>query len=458
MLRPFVRGSRVRGRCGVRITVHNIGPVKAATIELRPLTVFIGPNNSGKSHMAAILCALAETDGFGLRASCPAAQSLSPSSGQRNSRDLRTESAEAVLASELSRLTEAFAARTPAELERLVGVPAQRLRRVRKRPMKAVIAVESEDPDWGFQTSIGSSAPRTSVTQPGVDQVLRSVAKPDHGQAQAAASGAIPANGAGELARGCFQDFPRRAHVIPASRSALLRTQQIIVTALIRQAPLASIRQSEFPALSGIATDFLGSLNEIDTEVEGPFAAAATELEEQILKGTLRVSPDHSAAQRVRYVTGRDEYPLAQASSAVTELAPLVLFLRHVLRPGDLLVIEEPESHLHPNSQIVLAKSLIRLANAGLTVLLTTHSAFFLQQIGDASRAVSGPRSLASTLGMGGEVAIDPDSVGIHLFEQTQDGTEVRPVAMLGRGGDESGIDQVFSPFYDELVALDMGP
>lgn len=442
----------------MRITVQNVGPVKAATIDLRPLTVFIGPNNSGKSHMAATLCALAEMDGHGVRASCPSALPFSAAGGRRNSPEQWTESAGALVAGELSRLTEAFAARTPVELERLIGVPAERLRRVRKRPMKAVIAVESEDPDWGFRASVGSSAPRASVTPPTVDRLLSSAAAPDRDGLPAADGGAHPTDRTSELARVCFQDFPRRAHVIPASRSALLRAQQIIVSALIRQAPPATIGQAEFPALSGIDRDFLGSLAELDTEVEGPFSVVAAELEEHILKGTLRVSPDHSVAQRVRYVTSRDEYPLAQASAAVAELAPLVLYLRHLLRRGDLLVVEEPESHLHPNSQIVLAKNLIRLANAGLTVLLTTHSAFFLQQIGEASRAVAAPRSLASTLGMGGDVAIDPDSVGIHLFEPTPDGTEVRPVAALGGGAEDSSMGEAFSPFYDELVALDMGP
>ena len=43
----------------------------------------------------------------------------------------------------------------------------------------------------------------------------------------------------------------------------------------------------------------------------------------------------------------KKDLPLMQASSMVSELAPVVLYLRHVVRRGDLLIIEEPESHLH---------------------------------------------------------------------------------------------------------------
>ena len=35
----------------MRITVHNLGVLKEATIDLKPLTVFIGPNNSGKTWL-----------------------------------------------------------------------------------------------------------------------------------------------------------------------------------------------------------------------------------------------------------------------------------------------------------------------------------------------------------------------------------------------------------------------
>ncbi len=41
----------------MKISVTNLGPIKQADIDLAPLTVFIGPNNSGKSALAAVVYA-----------------------------------------------------------------------------------------------------------------------------------------------------------------------------------------------------------------------------------------------------------------------------------------------------------------------------------------------------------------------------------------------------------------
>ena len=70
----------------------------------------------------------------------------------------------------------------------------------------------------------------------------------------------------------------------------------------------------------------------------------------------------------------------------VSELAPLLLFLRGVVRAGDTLIIEEPEAHLHPGAQTQIAFTLSRLIRAGVRVVVTTHSEWLLQEIGNLIR------------------------------------------------------------------------
>ena len=70
----------------------------------------------------------------------------------------------------------------------------------------------------------------------------------------------------------------------------------------------------------------------------------------------------------------------------VSELAPFVLFLRGLIRPGDTLFIEEPEAHLHPAAQTQIAATLARLVRARVRVLVTTHSDWMLQEIGNLMR------------------------------------------------------------------------
>ncbi len=41
-----------------KLTVRNFGPIQQAEVELHPLSVFIGPSNTGKSYLAILIYAL----------------------------------------------------------------------------------------------------------------------------------------------------------------------------------------------------------------------------------------------------------------------------------------------------------------------------------------------------------------------------------------------------------------
>nr|HQU84542.1 AAA family ATPase [Pyrinomonadaceae bacterium] len=72
---------------------------------------------------------------------------------------------------------------------------------------------------------------------------------------------------------------------------------------------------------------------------------------------------------------------LYNASSSIKQLAPLLLYLRYRARTGDLLIVDEPEMNLHPESQAKLLEVLGMLVNAGVNVLLTTHSPYFMSHL-----------------------------------------------------------------------------
>ena len=42
----------------VRVSVQDFGPIVEATVDLRPLTVFVGPSNTGKTYLATLIYAL----------------------------------------------------------------------------------------------------------------------------------------------------------------------------------------------------------------------------------------------------------------------------------------------------------------------------------------------------------------------------------------------------------------
>ena len=102
-----------------------------------------------------------------------------------------------------------------------------------------------------------------------------------------------------------------------------------------------------------------------------------------MLAGQIRVKPSVSGYPDFFYFRQgiEGEVRISQTSSMVSELAPLVLFLRGLVLPEDTLIIEEPEAHLHPGAQADMAVILARLVRAGVKVVITTHSDWLLQEI-----------------------------------------------------------------------------
>ena len=77
----------------------------------------------------------------------------------------------------------------------------------------------------------------------------------------------------------------------------------------------------------------------------------------------------------------RFDIPLHTASSSVRGLSDLYFFLRHRAQKNQLLIIDEPESHLDTANQIQFARLLARAVQAGLKVLITTHSDYIVKEI-----------------------------------------------------------------------------
>ena len=75
------------------------------------------------------------------------------------------------------------------------------------------------------------------------------------------------------------------------------------------------------------------------------------------------------------------DIPLHLASSSARGFASLYFFLKCTAKKGQLLIIDEPEGHLNPENQIHMARLLAMCVSAGLKVLVTTHSDYFIKEI-----------------------------------------------------------------------------
>lgn len=70
-----------------------------------------------------------------------------------------------------------------------------------------------------------------------------------------------------------------------------------------------------------------------------------------------------------------------ESSSAVRSLLDIGFYLKHMAKPGDLLMVDEPELNLHPENQRRVARLFARLVNFGIKVFITTHSDYIVKEL-----------------------------------------------------------------------------
>ncbi|MFJ3049093.1 AAA family ATPase [Pseudomonas nitroreducens] len=101
---------------------------------------------------------------------------------------------------------------------------------------------------------------------------------------------------------------------------------------------------------------------------------------ETLLGGEYKISGDEI---HFKSKSKKDPYqiPSYLGSSAVRSLADVYFYLKHKARIGDILLIDEPESHLTPKNQILFARTISRLIGFGVNVFITTHSDFLIKEL-----------------------------------------------------------------------------
>ena len=112
-------------------------------------------------------------------------------------------------------------------------------------------------------------------------------------------------------------------------------------------------------------------------------------LEKEILSGDIAFSTQEPDPNRdiLFQLTEGINLELAVASSMAKELSLLVLYLRYLAKPDELLIIDEPEMNLHPEAQAKMIEFLVMLVNVGLNVLITTHSPYITDHLTNLIKA-----------------------------------------------------------------------
>lgn len=149
------------------------------------------------------------------------------------------------------------------------------------------------------------------------------------------------------------------------------------------------------------------------------------------------------AQVRVESITGEDLLKLRiKADKKGTYFKPTnvgygfsfslpILVAGLIAKPGEILIVENPEAHLHPYAQAVMAKFLALVASTGVQVLVESHSDHILNGFRIAVKSGIVP----------------PDELNILYFDQRQENFFEK--IKVDR---EGGIDNWPDDFFDQSI------
>ena len=385
----------------VHIKVQNFGPIEKAEIDLRPLTVFVGESNTGKTYFAELIYALYNSFGgfarfpwshhtvldlglmmHDLRA--PKDPEIIKALKKLNTNGLPLKFSDLPLGTREGLQSNLKASKVFSEqLKRCFGLESVsgliRFTGDSCNEMKILMRVSEENQSlWSVNMQVSES----DITIDGCIDGDMVICPEDVG----AEEGTLGVEYVETRLRQDSQEATQ-IYYLPATRRSIMQNYARVGESFIE----LSSSDVDVLSLSAMETDFLRqiiSYKEHNRYTDEMIRISKT-LAEEMICGELEIKRAESGRPLeflYRPHQKQKALRLSQSSSMVSELAPLVLFLRGIVQPGDLLIIEEPEAHLHPGAQAKIAHILARLIRAGVRVVITTHSEWLLQEIGNLIR------------------------------------------------------------------------
>ena len=490
----------------MRLSVTNFGPIAEADIELRPLTVFVGPSNTGKSYLARLVYALHNTF----------SQIFSPHNTMSPAEEIKKNASLKLTKQEQNNFTEwasqTFSSTTPAldindelnyhipteiqkifcefikhrysniveeELERCFGVGnINSLIRYssNKKNSDIEIHLNSNEAHNSLKTRVNITRNSLEFSTKIPENLLQIydiyakslvnfnslisrrievIAKLPENHVSEIIINRITA----EITRKNMKEFLPSAYYLPADRTGVMHAHQVLMTSLIKSATKAGINNKlRLPILSGLLGDFLEELLTMSKESENTdcFPNAATRLEKEILDGSVHSEGKYEDIAYPEFTYQpygwNKKLPLMNSSSMVSDLAPVVLYLRHMVRPGNTLIIEEPESHLHPSKQVEFMRQLALLIKEDVRIIITTHSEWVLEALTNMVKISELPPPQREDL-PSKDFSLEPNQVGVWLFKpkSRSKGFTVEPININNESGAfPADYDKVMNALYNE--------
>ena len=179
---------------------------------------------------------------------------------------------------------------------------------------------------------------------------------------------------------------------------------------------------------SGMYKDFIADVNDMNNVLPNSQLVPEQLMEQlhTIMEGDVKKEDG-----KYVYMTDGVNMPISAAASSIREIAPLQLLASKVSMSQTAILIEEPEAHLHPNKQRMMADVVGCLRKTGAYVHLTTHSDYFLRRINELilfqryadDHSKEETESLSERTGISTTFSIDGSKAVAYLMVRQNDGT-----------------------------------
>lgn len=464
----------------MRLKVKNLGPIQEADVNFSPITVIIGKNNMGKSYLAQLQYAILESSRRAVRVhplpfepdfEVPEFEYILTVRAREHlvnlGRRIRSENLtnSAILGNLTQLAEEEFAQRLQTELrlslETTFGVKLQKLVNICSNHARLKWNILEHTWASVLISRRGTIKTRVTVGESGKRAVrsLESAKLFDRIRKARKYKVLYLQRIYREISRILFlrarTRWATRAFYIPAGRGGLVESYETVVGGLVSLSPLAPVQGVRMPPLPGTAAQFYTVLLRLRGK-KGPMSKMVTDTFEEMLQGRvhLRKVKDQPKSRLVYLFTIKDKVgsiEIIHAASMIKELAPIYLILRELINTGDYLLIEEPESHLHPGAQVRLARVFGGLTLAGVNILITTHSDIFLRALGhffaDHQIKKAEKRNARARIMMA------------YWLKEGSYGSVSQPIEMPKRGifEDIPTFDEVVKDLYKDELALEKG-
>lgn len=423
-----------------KLKVWEYGKIKSAEIEMAPLTLFVGDNNSGKSYLMSLLWGI---QNFGVDMLLGSDEEQECKEEETLLDWMRGQIAAAwengSCMARVSEVAEELQAVLDKKLKRNKDYLVERIFNCQSVKIKE-LQIELKDLD-GFFIKIERVKGIDKTRDFLCFKCNRTI------EYKLALSQSVFANLDDKTVRyvifslvlGISYDpmnVINRIVFLPSSRTGFMLTKDIINK--VGRNTAFNIGQEKVTPFSRPVNQFLDVMNDLALDHNGSkkFNKIIEYLENGMAEGTVDISTLPN--KDVFYVPeGQKEgIPFRAVSAVVTELSPLILILKHKSQLNALFY-EEPEMCLHPQLQQKMAKVICRLVNKQLAMAVTTHSDIILQHINNMIRLSDREdrENICQQLGYTSDDLLSAENVKVYQLKSLTTGESVVEKLECGKNG-----------------------